>query len=209
MPTPTPNSPRSWILAALQAALLVPFLLSLNNYRHFRTFRLDAFDWSFTLFVVLLCLLIALGLFFADRPAFRTTVKPTRSPANILAAFWLPACAFGPFFAWITTSGAIPITHTTWHTLYAIRALLCVALPLLCVLPLLRYISGKAALIQIPLLLLITTLPLLAGLNYTRDLIAGPAPNPVTHQPNAYLSHTGVALSTNTSTHNLRPLPDQ
>ncbi|HVS72588.1 MAG TPA: hypothetical protein VHQ47_15130 [Phycisphaerae bacterium] len=203
MPTnpPTPPgpsaSPLPWLFAALQAAILIPILLSLNNYYYFRTFRLDAFDGYFTLFIVLLCLLIALAFFFTDRPDFHASVKPSTSPLEILGGLWLPVCAFSPFFGWIITSGAIPITHATWHILYALRAILCILLPLLCALPLLRYIRGKAALIQIPLLLIITTLPLLAGLNYARDLVSGPTESPTTHTPNTYLPHTAVTFANN------------
>src|SRR6185369_4723575 len=87
-------------------------------------------------------------------------------------AFWLVACAFGPFFGWLVT--AIPPTLTTWKWQYLGRASLAVLLPVITAVPLVPYARGKAALIAIPLLLVITALPILSCVWVLGDLQQGP-----------------------------------
>jgi MFS family permease len=116
-------------------------------------------------------LLFALGLFIQNKPEYQTNVPMERSLADRIGAFWLIACAFGPFFGWIVT--AFPPTIGSWKWQYLTRAFLSVVLPVITATPLVPYARGKAALIAIPLLLVITALPILSCLWVLGDLHHG------------------------------------
>src|SRR5262249_20806153 len=77
-----------------------------------------------------------------------------------IGAFWVVACAFGPFFGYVVTSPVFPLTEKNWRWLYGIRIFLAVVVPFVTALPLLRYARGKAALMALPLLVAITALPI-------------------------------------------------
>jgi hypothetical protein len=153
-------------LGALWAAVLTPLLF----YLKFGT--LNWFSISFTIFLVVLCLLFALGFFFQTRTEYHTRVPMEGSLADRVGAFWLVACAFGPFFGWIITS--IQPTANSWKWQYLARAFLSVILPVITALPLVPYVRGKAALIAVPLLLAITALPVSSCLWVLADLHDGP-----------------------------------
>ena len=133
---------------------------------------LNWFSLSFTIFLVVLCLLFALGFHFQDKPEYHTNVPMEGSIADRIGAFWLVACAFGPFFGWIIT--AFSPSETSWKWQYLARAFLAVSLPVITAIPNIPYARGKAALIGIPLLLMITTLPILSCLWVLGDLHDGP-----------------------------------
>ena len=94
------------------------------------------------------------------------------SIADRIGAFWLVACAFGPFFGWIITE--FPPTAASWRWQYLARAFLAVVLPVVTAIPNVPYARGKAALIAVPLLLVITGLPILSCLWVLGDLHDGP-----------------------------------
>jgi hypothetical protein len=83
------------------------------------------------------------------------------------------ACAFGPFFGWLVTA-AFTLTEENWHRRYVVRALLCVALPVLTALPLFVYVRGKYRHVALLLLLGVTALPVWSSVNTLRDLREGP-----------------------------------
>lgn len=138
----------------------------------------DAFAWSFTVFLVVLCLLIAVGLYYADMPEYHTPVKTGDGTLARLFArvgsFWLVACAFGPFFGWVVTSGVVPLTEESWHWRYVARLVLCMGLPVLTALPLAIYVRGKGWFIMTVILLGVTSLPVWSGVNTLLDLKEGP-----------------------------------
>lgn len=141
-----------YLWAAAVAAVVTPILFYL------RFGEVSWFSVGFTIFLVLLCLLVALGLFFQNRSAFHTRVRSTNSVADRIGAFWLMACTFGPFFGWVTS--ALPLTAGSWRWQYLARVFLAVGLPVITAVPLVRYARGRAALIAGPLLLGITALPI-------------------------------------------------
>jgi len=145
---------RRYLLAAVAAAALMPFLF------YCRFGRVSWFAMGFTVFLVVLCLLLALGLFFQSRSAFHTSELVANNIGDRIGAFWLLACTFGPFLGWVMT--ALPLNTGSWRWQYAARAFLSVALPVITAVPLVRYARGKAALIAGPLLLGITALPVLS-----------------------------------------------
>ena len=161
------RSVRAFLIAAAQAAVVIPALF----YLWFG--EIDAFALSFTGFVVVLCLLVALGLSIPDKPEYRT--KAARIGAlNYVGGFWLVACAFSPFFGWVLTAPAFELTEGNWWWRYAARAALSVAAPLLTALPLSVYVRGKYWYVALLLLLGLTTLAAWSGLNTLRDLREGP-----------------------------------
>lgn len=90
---------------------------------------------------------------------------------DLLGVVWLLAFPFGPFFGWSATE---QLTAGNWQTVAGIRAFLCVALPLIGVLPLLRFIPGPRALAKALILLIGTAFPVVQGLTATFDLAYGP-----------------------------------
>lgn len=145
---------RRYLWAAGEAAIVTPLLFYL------RFGKVSWFAIASTVFLVVWCLLVALGFFFQNRSAFHTPVPATNNIGDRIGAFWLVACAFGPFFGWLMM--ALPLTNGSWRWLYLARVFLGVVLPVITAVPLVRYARGKAALIAVPLLLGITALPVLS-----------------------------------------------
>jgi hypothetical protein len=156
---------KRFLLGGLWSAILTPLLF----YLWFGT--VDWFAIGFTIFLAALCLLFALGLFFQTKTEYHTNVPIEGSIADRIGGFWLVACAFGPFFGWIIT--AFPPTENSWKWQYLARAFLSVVLPVITAVPLVPYVRGKAALIAIPLLLIITALPISSCLWVLGDLHDG------------------------------------
>ena len=155
--------------AALQAVFAIPLLF----YLQFG--EIDAYALSFTGFIVVLCLLVALGFYFSDKPATQTLEarKWRGGPFDYVGAFWLLACAFGPFFGWAVVGG-FTLTEANWHWRYVVRVVLCVALPIVTALPLFVYVRGRNWYVTLLLLLGVTALPVWSALNTISDLRAGP-----------------------------------
>lgn len=162
------RSARAFLIGAAHAAVLVPLLFYL------RFGEVDAFALSFAAFMVVLCLLVALGYSMPGGAAVQTRAGEKAGAFGRLGSMWLAACAFGPFFGWLVTA-APALTEEDWRWRYAVRALLCVGLPVACALPLLRYVRGKYWHVALPLLLCVTALAAWSGLNTLLDLREGPS----------------------------------
>jgi hypothetical protein len=180
---------RQLLLAAVESAVLVPLLF------YWRFGEVDGLGWGMTVFFVVYCLLAAIGLYFRPRTEYHTPVRMRGDWADRVGAFWLVSCAFGPFLGWVVTS-AFPITVTSWRWLYALRVILAVGAPLVTALPLTRYLRGKATLIALPILVVITLLPIWSAVNVGRDLWNGPVVRQVqsNNQPDYYLPYTEQIL---------------
>ena len=187
---------RRWLLTVPCVIGLLPTLFAFESYWFFGTFEVGELGWGITVFFVVYCLLWALGLYFLPKSGYHTTVGLRRNWLDRLGAFWPVACAIGPFFGWLATTGTVPLTIHSWRWLYLLRLFLAAGLPVLTALPLLRYVRGKASLIQLPLLLVVTTLPILSAMNVSRDLLQGPAESPgsTPRAPILTLPHTGRPL---------------
>jgi len=157
---------KRFLLGSIWAAVLTPLLF----YLKFGT--IGWFTIGFTIFLVVLCWLFALGLFVQTKTEYQTQVPTDHSLADRIGAFWLAACAFGPFLGWLVT--LIPPTETSWKWQYLGRAFLAVILPVITAVPLVPYARGKAALIAVPLLLILTALPILSCVWVLADLNDGP-----------------------------------
>lgn len=162
------RSARAFLIAAAQAAVIVPILF----YLHFG--EINAYGLSFTCFLVVLCLLVALGYSIPDRPEQQTPAAAKGSLLERVGGFWLVACSFGPFFGWLVTAPEFPVTEGDWWWRYAARVALCVGLPVLTALPLLAYVRGRYGYVALPLLVCVTALPVWSGINTLLDLREGP-----------------------------------
>jgi hypothetical protein len=158
---------RGLLVSAVLFALLVPLLF----YLEFG--EVGPLGWGMTIFFVVYCLLSATGLYFLPRPEYHSPVALRGDWVDRLGAFWLISCAFGPFFGWVLTS-TLPLTITSWRWVYGLRVLLAAGLPLITALPLTRYLRGKAVLVALPILLIVTMLPIWSAVNVSRDLWDGP-----------------------------------
>jgi hypothetical protein len=158
---------RRFIKAGFVAAILVPAVLWLR----FR--EVGWFGWSFTAFMVVMCELFALGLYFGAKPRFHTPVARKDDWGDRIGALWLVACAGGAFFGWVATA-ALTATDRNWRWLFGVRILLAVVAPIVTALPLTRYARGRSALIALPLLVLVTALPVATAYWTMRDFLSGP-----------------------------------
>jgi hypothetical protein len=180
---------RQLLLGVVECAVLIPLLF----YLHFG--EVGGLGWGTTIFFVFYCLLAAIGLYFRSRPEYHTPVRLRGDWLDHVGAFWLVCCVFGPLFGWMITS-AFPITIATWRGLYGLRVFLAVCLPLLTALPLTRYLRGKATLIALPLLVVVTMLPIWSAANVSRDLWEGPVVRQIqtVDRPELYLRYTEQSL---------------
>ncbi|HEX8072216.1 MAG TPA: hypothetical protein VF546_19880 [Pyrinomonadaceae bacterium] len=182
---------RQLLVAAVECFLIVPPLFQL------RFGQVGPLGWGTTVFFSVYCLLAAVGLYFRPRTEYHTPVRLRGGWADRVGSFWLVACAFGPFFGWVVTSGVIPITHASWPWLYGLRVLLAAGLPVVTALPLTRYARGASAWVALPLLVCVTLLPVSSAMNVSLDLWEGP----VTRAAQAdgptqlYLKHTERTLA--------------
>lgn len=175
------------LLGAVEATVLVPFLFYL------RFGRVGPLGWGTTVFFVVYLLLTATALYFRPRTEFHTPVALRGDWVDRVGAFWLVGCAFGPFLGWIVTSGTLPVTQNSWRWLYGARVFLAALVPILLALPLTRYVRGKSTLIALPLLVIVTLLPVSTAMNVSLDLWEGPIGNGTT-ESNLYLVHTKRVL---------------
>ena len=182
---------RQCLLGAVEAAVITPALF----YLRFRA--VGPLGWGTTVFFVAYLLLTAIGLYFRPRTEYHSPVPLRGDWLDRIGAFWLVGCVFGPFIGWIITSGAFPITQNTWQWMYGLRVFFAAALPIMLALPLLRYVRGKSALIALPLLVVVTLLPVSTAMNVSLDLWEGASVRQVgsVDQTELFLKHTGRTLA--------------
>lgn len=159
-----------WVLipkAAGTIALSVGVIL-LRFYSEFG--EVSFFAVGFSVFIVALQVLMIVGLRFARRDEVHTTVAAKNDWLDKLAGLWLAACAFGAFFGWIAgvAAAALPEYQLPF---YLLEIVLTIILPLLTMVPNVRYVSRNAAYVQIPILFFVTLLPMLVGFNALRALL--------------------------------------
>lgn len=125
--------------------------------------EISVFAFGFTTFIVVLEILIIIGLRFQNRTE-RHTTKPLRNDwLDKIGAWWLVACAFGAFFGWTCGNLAISFPHWTMIFLTA-EIIFTILLPVITMIPNLRYLSRNSAALQVPILVLVTSLPFLVGI---------------------------------------------
>lgn len=180
-----------WLLEMPRCTVLIPFIFYL------RFGMVGPLGWGLTVFFDVYCLLWAIGLFFQPRTEYHTPVRLRGDWMDRVGAFWLVGCAFGPLFGWVVTE-MLPLTQSSWQWVYGLRVLLAAGVPIALSLPLLRYVRGRATLVALPLLLVITLLPVSTALQVGQDLWEGPRVRQVgtIGGSELYLEHTERSLPT-------------
>jgi len=116
--------------------------------------------------------LVVAAIWYSGRvPAGTQAPKLRPSRFDALGVIWLLAIPFGPFLGWSATE---QLTAENWQLVAGIRAGLCVVLPAVCVLPLLRYVRGRYAVPAGAILLIGTAFPFIIGLGAALDFVGGP-----------------------------------
>jgi hypothetical protein len=156
---------------------------------------INRFAWGLAGFVAALCLLAAVALYFQPLTDYQTPVPLRGDWGDRIGAFWLVSCFFGAAVS-LFLPGERALTVDSWRPLYALWSALALGLPLVTAAPLIRYLRGRAILIGLPLLLLITLTPVLLAAGAAFDLWQGPVERliPGTEQWEFYLQYTGVSL---------------
>ena len=137
-PASLKRSVRRWLLGIVWCAILVPTIFLL------RFGEVGPVGLGLTIFFCVYCLLSATGLYFLVRPEYHTPVVFKNDWIDRIGAFWLVACAFGPFIGW-ALAAAFTLTTDNWGWVYWGRLGFCISLPLLTGLPLLRYVREQGA----------------------------------------------------------------
>lgn len=149
-------------------AVLIPTIFWL------RFGKIDGFVIAFTVFLILLVTAVeflpGLGRKYGNE-ASPKNVSPSRF--DKLGVVWLLSIPFAPFLSW-SIHEFFSITINNWQIILGITAGLCVLLPCICVLPLVRYLKGKTALVGTLILIIGTCFPVIIGWNSMLDLIEGP-----------------------------------
>ena len=118
-----------------------------------------------------LCLIVAAIWYSGRVPADAQAPKLRPSRLDGLGVIWLLAIPFGPFVGWSATE---QLTAENWQLVAGIRAGLCVALPAVCVLPLVRCVRGRYAVQAGAILLIGTAFPVIIGFGAAFDFVRGP-----------------------------------
>lgn len=142
--------------------------------------------FGLTAFLVCATALVGLGRFANDRGS-----EYSPSSAIIIRDDWLDKVTFaglvwflvGPFFGlFISSSTAFPPTESSWRWQYGIRVLFAIVMPLVtAVLILVFHVERRALLVYIPVVLLITALPVWSGARPLLDLYRGPRKEIIRH----------------------------
>lgn len=163
----TLNEVRRFLVGAVYAAVFTPLIFYLE------TGEIGAVAWGVTVFLVMLCLLGAVGSYGQSRRELATSVALADDWLDRLAAFWLVACAFGPLAGWFVVQ-VVPLTVVSWPAIYAFRVMLALGMPLITALPLLRYLRGRGALLMLIIWVIVTAVPAATAVPSLRDLWQGP-----------------------------------
>ena len=172
--TGSPESIWRWAAGWLAVAVGLPTMFWL----HFGV--IDGAALGFTGFLLLLTVAVPVVSRQTGRLGpFSRAKELTPGPYDFLGVIWLLLIPFGPFVAWLLSSWYTP-TVANWYTLSVTTVALCVAGPLVCVLPLLPYVRGKPAAFMAGVLLVGTAFPVACGSWALHDVIKGPAWEAVT-----------------------------
>jgi hypothetical protein len=164
----TPPKPLSFWPGIALIAVVLPAVF------YVRFGRVDAFAMGFTAFLLLITMAIqfipALNKKYGTE---QEKIKVSRGPFDWLGPVWLLCIPFAPFLLWMMDSLTI-VTIDNWKIILGTKAGLCVLLPCVSVLPLLRYVRGKATPYALLILALGTGFPVSVGWHSMRDFLQGP-----------------------------------
>lgn len=136
--------------------LLMIFLLGFGE--------LNRFLFGFLIFVSALQIFLIVGLRIPSRTRFHLTHWLSGDFINELGAWWLVSCAFGALFGWICSY--LAVSFPDYENIFLSAAVFfTIFLPVLTMLPRLRFLERDTSYKQIPLLFFVTILPVLVGFN--------------------------------------------
>ena len=151
----------------LAIALVVPGLFWL------RFGTVNGYALAFTAFL----LLLVFGIEFVPKlnqkygqELSQLTVEPRWY--DRLGVVWLLAIPFAPFVGWVEQNFA-ELAPGNYRAVLGARALLTVVIPLVCMLPLLRYVRGRASAYALLILFLGTAFPISTGYAAAADFATG------------------------------------
>ena len=136
--------------------------------------RIDSFVISLTGFL----LLLIFGVQFIPKlnkkyGAEQESIKVARGRFDWLGIVWFLSIPFAPFLMWLVSSLTVT-TLVNWKIILGIKTGICVAVPCVSVLPLLRYVRGRAAPYALLILVIGTGFPVSIGWDSLTDFFQGP-----------------------------------
>jgi ABC-type phosphate transport system permease subunit len=176
-------------LAAPTAVLLIPLIFWLQYG------VINGFAWGLAAFLAAICLLTAVGIYFKPHSEYHSPVPLHGGIGDAIGSFWLISCVLGILVSWFVSERTI-FPEDSWKSIYRDWVLFSIVLPLVTAVPLFRYLRGRSILIGLPLLLIITLIPVWMAAGAASDLLYGPVERliPGTDQWELYLQYTGRSL---------------
>jgi hypothetical protein len=174
------------LLGALAVILTVPLIFWLQHG------VVNGFAWGVTAFLAAICLLAAVGIYFSPLSKYHTPVRLRGNWSDIIGSFWMVSCVVSLAVSWFVTA-ATTITADSWESVYRYWVAISILLPLVTAAPLFRYLRGRSILVGLPLLLIITFIPVWTAAGAAYDLWYGPVEQllPGSDQWELYLQYTG------------------
>jgi hypothetical protein len=132
------------------------------------------FGWGL---VVFFDALILLGFLLESFSDWNIGHRGDWIDGRFIPIFWLLVCILGPAIGFFFTGvRSYPPTEADWHWRYIARVIFSVAIPIAAALPMAANLNRKLkpGLVQLAILIGITTLPVATGFNCLRDLQSGP-----------------------------------
>lgn len=131
--------------------------------------ELPAFAFGFAAFTAALQILLIVGLRFANRTEVHPDAEARGDWLDKLGAWWLVACFLGAFFGWLCGKFG-EMTPEYRNAFIVAKIFFTIVLPIVTMLPNLRYVRRNAAYVQVPLLVFVTLFPILVGIGSVVDL---------------------------------------
>ena len=165
-----PATASLWVLLPKVAGGIVLSTVFLIGLFWLRFGVVDGFAWLCAAIAAGFQIFVVIGLRHRDRLNDGPYVRGNAT-LDMIGALWLVAVVFGSVIGWFTGSLAESIPGAA-IPLHAVTVLLTIVLPFLTSLPNYRYVNGSRAVIMLPMLLILTALPMLLGIGSARALWA-------------------------------------
>lgn len=136
----------------------------------------DGFAYGFTAFLVLLAAAVEYLPQLTERVAGTGSAPFAKLKPrwfDRLGVVWLLSIPFAPFVTWVLRN-AMDLDSTNWFWPLGLSALFCVVVPIVCVLPLLRYVRRGTAGVALTILAAGTGFPVATGAGSAYDFVFGP-----------------------------------
>lgn len=154
-----------WVLIPrLVASLTVSSAIILFAF-YFTFGELPVFPFAVVIFLDVMVTLVIIGDRFAAQKEPEADQRAVFGILDKIGGFWLFACIFSPLSSWgIANLGKFAANNQ--QIILIIAGSISLIIPLLTMLPNIRYVNGRSAYIQIPIIIIVTALPMLVGFYY-------------------------------------------